>query len=112
VYDPPGAIPRATIYLCRRDAHVISTAFLSKSPTDVPISQPTVEGVAKNQVHIPVLEPDAPVKEEIKRGGSRRMSDVSKEDLDAGLGLLDHVLETDDNYQVHSTNQPFLVVEE
>lgn len=92
---------------------MISTALLSKStivPADPIVSQPMADEVAKNEVRMPVLDPIPPVQEEIKRGGSRRISDVSKEDLDAGLGLLDHVLETDDNYQVPGTSLLFVFV--
>ncbi len=39
-----------------------------------------------------------PVVEEPKRLG--RKLGLAVEDLDAGLGLLDHVMESDDNYQV------------
>jgi hypothetical protein len=40
----------------------------------------------------------APAVEDPKPVG--RKPDVAKEDLDAGLGLLDHVVESDDNFQV------------
>jgi hypothetical protein len=43
------------------------------------------------------------VVEEAKRSG-RRLG-LAKEDLDAGLGLLDHVLESDDNFQVTAQNK-------
>ncbi len=46
------------------------------------------------QQKLPSLEPAV---QEPKR---IRKPDVAKEDLDAGLGLLDHILESDDNYQV------------
>jgi hypothetical protein len=100
VYDPPGAQARATIYLCRRDAHVISTAPLVKGAGQISVlpelprkaRESAPDAVAQK---LPALEP---VVEEPKRMG-RRLG-LAKEDLDAGLGLLDHVMESDDNYQV------------
>jgi hypothetical protein len=101
VYDPPGAgaQARATIYLCRRDAHVISTAPLVKGAGQIAIlpelQQKFNESASDVILKLPSLEP---VVEEPKRLGKKL--GLAKEDLDAGLGLLDHVLESDDNYQV------------
>ena len=105
MYDPPGAQPRATIYLCRRDAHVISTAPLVKAAGQIALlpelRQNVSESASDVQEQPPSLGPV--VVEEAKRSG-RRLG-LAKEDLDAGLGLLDHVLESDDNFQVTAQNK-------
>ena len=105
MYDPPGAQPRATIYLCRRDAHVISTAPLVKAAGQITVlpelRQNVNEAPSDVQEKQPSLGPV--VVEEAKRSG-RRLG-LAKEDLDAGLGLLDHVLESDDNFQVSAQSK-------
>ena len=117
-----GTETRATIYLCRRDAHVISTAPLFKAPaTEQPppaVNEvPSVGVVAEKKSMQGFVGTTAPSKEEAKRGGGRKkVTDVAKEDLDAGLGLLDHIVETaDDNLQVGRRPPPaislhFLVI--
>lgn len=81
--------------------------MISTAPLKSGIPNATVELTSREisnndfRLRVPMLDtPLAPVKEENKKVSPRRVSDVAKEDLDAGLGLLDHVLDTDDNYQV------------